>query len=99
MNETREERDLRHGAAVRGLAIAAMVAAYGWFAHQPAASFKVSFLVAAVLQVVLIVLKRMVPHDQLPKVLYAYETVADGVTVLLFALGVFGGIQSIPRDL
>lgn len=99
MNETGEERDLRRGASFRGFAIAVMIAAYGWFMHQPAASFRASFLVAAALQLFLIVLKRLVPHERLPQALYAYETFADGVTVLLFALGVFGGIQSIPQDL
>jgi hypothetical protein len=99
MNETREERDLRRGSVFRGLVIAVMVAAYGWFMHQPGTSFRTSFLIAIALQVVLILLKRIVPHDQLPQALYAYETFADGVTVPLFARGVFGGIQSIPRDL
>jgi hypothetical protein len=29
----------------------------------------------------------------------AFETVADGVSVLMFALGVFGGISQLPEDL
>ena len=97
--ETPEERDLRRGAAFRSLVIAAMIAAYGWFLHQPSSSFKLSFLVAAALQLVLIVLKRLVPAGQLPQALYAYETVADGITVLLFALGVLGGIAYSPANL
>src|SRR4051794_4863532 len=99
MVETREERDLRRGLAFRSFVIAAMIAAYGGFMHQPAASFRASFLIAIALQAGLIALKRWVPHDRLPKALFAYETFADGVTVLLFALGVFGGIQAIPQDL
>jgi len=98
MNETPEARDVRRGAAFRSFMIGTLIAAYAWFMHQPAASFRWSFLIAIALQIVLIVLKRVVPYDQLPKVLDAYETVADGVTVLMFALGVFGGIVNLPRE-
>jgi hypothetical protein len=97
-DESREERDMRRGATFRGFVIAALIGAYGWFMHQPSASFTSSFLVAIVLQLGLIFLKRFVPPEQLPRVLYAYETVADGVTVLLFALGVFGGIAALPNE-
>jgi len=97
-DEDPEIRDLRRGAAFRSFLIAGMIAAYGWVMHQPAASFTQSFLVGIALQVVLIILKRFVPPDRLPQAMYAYETIADGVTVLLFALGVFGGIQSLPQE-
>jgi hypothetical protein len=98
-DETPEERDMRRGAAIRGFYIAALIAAYGWFMHQPAATYTTSFLVAIGLQVGLVILKRFVPADQLPRALYTYETIADGATVLLFAIGVFGGIARMPQEL
>ena len=98
-DETPDERDMRRGAAFRSVVIAAMVVSYGWFLHQPSASFKQSFLVAAALQLALIALKRLVPADRLPQALYVYETIADGITVLLFALGVIGGIAYRPMEM
>jgi len=98
-DETPDERDLRRGAAFRSVVIAALIASYGWFLHQPSAPFKQSFLIAAALQLALIVLKKLVPADRLPQALYIYETIADGITVLLFALGVMGGIAYRPSEL
>jgi hypothetical protein len=69
-----------------------MIALYGWFMGVPAGSGNVSLLAAAGLQFLVIALRRFVPADRLPQALYVFEIVADGVTVLLFALGVFGGI-------
>ena len=97
--ESREDRDLRRGAAFRSAVIAVMVALYGWFMHLPAAPLKQTFLIAAALQLLLIVLKRLVPADQLPQALNTYETVADGITVLLFAVGVLGRIAYLPENL
>ncbi len=99
MPETPEERDLRRGAAYRSAVIAVMVAFYGWFMHLPSAPFKQTFLIAAALQLLLIVLKKLVPAEQLPQALNAYEMVADGITVLLFAVGVLGRIAYMPQDL
>ena len=96
--EDPEIRDLRRGAAFRSLVIATMIAAYGWFMHQPTASFTQSFLIGIALQVILIILRRFVPPERLPRVMYAFETVADGITVLLFALGVLGGIWRLPQE-
>jgi hypothetical protein len=67
--------------------------------QRPEASYTSTFLIAIALQLGLIVLKRFVPADQLPRIQYLFEMLADGVTVLLFALGVFGGIASMPREL
>lgn len=97
--ETPEERDMRRGAAYRSAVIALMVSFYGGFLHLPSAPFKQSFLIAAALQLLLIVLKRLVPADRLPQALNAYETVADGITVLLFAVGVLGRIAYAPENL
>ncbi len=94
-----ESRDPRRGTAYRSFFIAVIIAAYGWFMHQPGASLKQTFLVAIALQVGLVFLKRFVPADRLPQALYAYETIIDGVTVLLFSLGVMGGILSFPNEL
>src|SRR5262245_53366699 len=96
--ETPEERDMRRGSAIRGFFIGGLIAAYAWFMHQPAAAYTGSFLIAIALQVGLVIVKRFVPADQLPRALNAYETIADGVTVLLFAIGVFGGIARMPPE-
>ena len=52
----------------------------------------VGLLIAAGVQIMVIALRRFVPADRLPQAMYVFEYIADGVTVLLFALGVFGGI-------
>jgi hypothetical protein len=85
-----EERRFSSGG--RGVAIAAIIAFYGWFTHAPASSPRVSLLAAAGLQLLVIALRRFVPADLLPQAMYVFEFIADGVTVLLFALGIFGGI-------
>jgi hypothetical protein len=78
----------------RGVAIAVLIGLYGWFMRQPAGSFAVGLLVGAGLQILVLALRRFVPADRLPQAMYVFEFVADGVTVLMFALGVFGGIAS-----
>jgi len=87
---TADERRFSSGG--RGVVIAAMIAFYGWFMHVPAGSSRVSLLAAAGVQLLVITLRRFVPADRLPQALYVFEYIADGVTVLLFALGIFGGI-------
>lgn len=87
---TADERRFSWGG--RGVVIAVMIAFYGWFMHVPTGSGSVSLLAAAGVQLLVIALRRFVPADRLPQALYVFEFVADGVTVLLFALGVFGGI-------
>ena len=87
---TADERRFSSGG--RGVVIAVMIAFYGWFMNVPAGSASVSLLAAAGVQLLVIALRRFVPADRLPQALYIFEYVADGVTVLLFALGVFGGI-------
>jgi len=87
-----EARDLRVASWIRGLFIAALIVAYGWFVREPQASLTASFLVGIVLQVAIVVARRFVPAEAMPQAQYLFEMIADGVTVLMFALGVFGGI-------
>jgi hypothetical protein len=87
---TADERRFSSGG--RGIVIAVMIGFYGWFMHVPTGSGRVNLLAAAGVQLLVIALRRFVPADRLPQALYVFEFVADGVTVLLFALGVFGGI-------
>jgi hypothetical protein len=92
-NLTADERRFSTGG--RGVAIAAMIAFYGWFMREPAGSWSASLLAGAGVQLLVIVLRRLVPADRLPQAMYVFEMIADGVTVLLFALGVFGGIAHV----
>ena len=85
-------QDRRLSSAGRGLIIAALIAMYTWFTRAPAVSPSASLLVAAGVQVVVIALRRFVPADRLPQAMHVFELIADGVTILFFALGVFGGI-------
>jgi hypothetical protein len=94
-----EARDLRVASWVRGLFIAALVLAYGWFVRDAQASMTGSFLVGLVLQVAIVVARRFVPAEVLPQAQYLFEMIADGVTVLMFALGVFGGIARLADSL
>jgi hypothetical protein len=88
------DRQMRLGSKVRGCAIAAILALYGYFLSDPGASFTASLLIAAGLQAGVLLLRRFVPADFLPRAIDSIELLADAATVLLFALGVFGGILS-----
>ncbi|HET9862520.1 MAG TPA: hypothetical protein VFP37_03695 [Steroidobacteraceae bacterium] len=90
---------MRLSSRVRGLIITALIAGYGWMFHQPQASSTELLLVGAALQVIVLLLRRWVPADVQPQAMYVFELVADGITVLLFALGVFGGIVRAPDAL
>ena len=90
-------RELRLSSTIRGLVIGALILAYGWFMNAPDVSLKATFLVAAAFQLAVIAMRRMVPADELPRALYIFEIVADGVTVLMFALGVFGAIGALAK--
>jgi hypothetical protein len=81
--------------AVRGIVIAVLIAGYAWISKQPAASMTAALLTAAGLQLAVILIRRFVAAEQQPLALYIFELVVDGITVLLFALGVFGGIANI----
>ena len=77
---------------VRGGAIGFIALVYGFVMRQPGASFTASLLIAAGLQVAVLLLRRFVPPDQQPQMMNLVEMLADAATVLLFALGVYGGI-------
>jgi hypothetical protein len=94
-----EARDLRVASWIRGLFIAVLILAYGWFVSEPQASMTASFLVGLVLQVAIVVARRFVPPGALPQAQDLFEMIADGVTVLMFALGVFGGIARLADPL
>ena len=88
----------RLGEGVRGTIIGVMIAAYAYVMNQPGASLTSSLLVAAGLQLLVIVLRRVVPPEAQPSVMYVFELLVDAATVLLFSLGVFGGIIRVAND-
>ena len=82
----------RLGSWTRGIFIAALIVAYGWFIGHPQGSFAEMFVVGAAIQILVIVVRKLVPSEHHAQAQYVFELVADGVTVLVFALGVMGGI-------
>jgi hypothetical protein len=83
---------------VRGGAIVFIALVYAFITKQPGASFTVSLLIAAGLQLAVLLLRRFVPPAQLPQMMNLVELLADAATVLLFALGVYGGIANFGYD-
>jgi hypothetical protein len=94
-----ESRDPRVASWMRGVFIAALILAYGWFVKLPQASMTASFLVGVLLQGAIMVVRRFVPAEVMPQAQDIFEMIADGVTVLMFALGVFGGIVHLADSL
>ena len=92
-------QDLRVASWIRGIFIGALIVAYGWFVREPQASLTASFLVGVVLQLAIVVARRLVPAGALAQAQDVFEMIADGVTVLMFALGVFGGIAHLADAL
>jgi hypothetical protein len=92
MDEREKTRQMRIGTEVRGLFITVLIGGYAWFFNQPGATLAQMFLVAAVLQAIVIGMRRYFPAAALPYAMYVFEFLVDGATVLLFALGVYGGI-------
>lgn len=80
---------------MRSLFIAGLILVYTWVFNQPGVSLKVTFLIAAGLQFAVILMRRLVPREGLPLAMYFFEMIADGVSVLMFALGVFGSIAAV----
>ena len=91
-------REMRIDSRVRGVVITAMVAAYGWLFRQSQGSFTEALLIGAALQAIVILLRRWVPPEGQPAAMYAFEMVADGITVLMFALGVFASINRVAAE-
>ena len=82
---------------MRGVFITGLIVVYTWFMKDPGVSLKATFLIAAGFQFAVIVIRRLVPADELPRAMYIFELIADGVTVLMFAIGVFGALESMAR--
>jgi len=80
---------------MRGVFIALLIGVYGWVSKESLVSWKASFIIAAGLQLVVIVIRRMAPAKDLARTVYLFEMIADAITVLLFALGVFGSIARV----
>ena len=91
-------REMRLSGTARGIIIAAMIAGYGYVFRQPGASLTLSFLIAAALQLAVILMRRFLPPANLPVALYVFELVVDAATVFMFALGVYGGILKMAAD-
>jgi hypothetical protein len=96
--EEETPRQMRLSSRVRGVVITALIAGYGWLFNLPQASLAELLLVSAALQAVVILLRRWVPAANFPQAMFIFEMIVDGVTVLLFALGVFGSFR-IPAEL
>ena len=82
----------RISSTIRGIAIGALAAGYAWLTNQSAGSLAIWLLIAAILQGLVLLLRKFVPPPLLPQAMYLFELFADAATVLLFALGVFGEI-------
>ena len=78
--------------------IAALVIAFAYATKQPGATLTSSLLIGAGLQFMVLLLRRVVPPQSLPGVMNVFELLVDAATVLLFALGVFGGILRTSLD-
>jgi hypothetical protein len=97
MNWEESPREMRLSGAVRGLLIGVLLTGYTVVSKQPGASLTATFLIGAGLQLAVIVVRRWLPAERQPLVVYIFELIADGATVLLFALGVFGGIMKVSE--
>jgi hypothetical protein len=95
----KETRDLRISSMMRSVFFGLLTAGYAILMPYPQASFKVSFAIGAALQLAILLMRRFAPADSFPKVQYLSELLADGATVLLFAVGVLGTIANMPQDL
>ena len=91
-------REGRFSTPARGVAIGVIAAVYAWVTHQPHGSFTAAWLWAGGLQLAVIAIRKLVPPDYQPDAMSLFEMVADGLTVLSFALGVYGGIARAPAD-
>jgi hypothetical protein len=90
---------MRISSMVRGMVIGGLMLVYGYLMRQPGASLTITLLVAAGLQAGVLILRRVVPRDQLPMVMYIFELLVDAATVILFAMGVFGGLLRLGADI
>jgi hypothetical protein len=91
-------RNLRGSTTLRGVVIGVLIAGYSWLFRQPHTSFAAGLLVGAALQLAVLIVRRRVPAAEQPRIIELCEMLADGATVLLFALGVYGGLARMPGD-
>ncbi len=94
MNETPRHKRLSDPA--RGIFIAVFIALYSWASKQSDGSMAVALLVGAAVQIAILGMRRIVPPDRMPETIYVIEMIADGITVMSFAIGVLGPIFSLP---
>jgi hypothetical protein len=90
---------MRLGTAVRGIIIGVLLIGYGLLFGRDGASFTECLLVGAGLQFLVLLLRKVVPPEMLPQAMYLFELLVDGVTVLMFAMGVYGGILRLGTEL
>ena len=79
---------------LRGIFIAVLIVAYGWFVGHPEGSFAKMFVAGAAVQILVIIARKLLPARWGAQAQYVFELLADGVTVLVFALGVISGINA-----
>lgn len=89
---------MRRSSLYRGILISLCIGGYAWVFHKPGVSFSEMFLVGVALQLLALAVRRFVAPDRLPLAMYVFDLLIDGATVLVFALGVFGGILNVPSD-
>jgi hypothetical protein len=92
-------RRLKLSSTVRGVVIGALIAGYAWLTHEPQAPFSAGLIIGAALQLAVLLVRRFVPAGEAPRVIDVCEMLADGATVLLFALGVLGPLVRMPAAL
>ncbi len=95
MEET--PRQMRLSTTVRGIIITVLIALYSWIFKQSGGSLAVALLIGAAVQIAVVVVRRIVPAAHRPQTIHIVELIADGVTVLLFAVGVLGAISAMPE--
>ncbi len=79
----------------RGTVIAVLIVGYGWLVGYPQGTATGLFVAGVVVQLLVILVRKLLPANVRPQAQDIFELLADGVTVLVFALGVFGAIARI----
>ena len=92
-------RSLRFTATVRGLLIGTLFAAYFFLGLLPEGHFRASLIIAAVAQFITLIVARTAPAGRVHLSLFVIELLADGATVLLFALAIVGATMPNPGAL
>lgn len=82
----------------RGFFIGAFIAVYGLFTNYPQASYTWMFLVGAAMQIAILFIRKFLPPDQWAQARDVFEMIADAITVLSFALGIYGSIAGVTAS-